>query len=84
MTEICVLTKLLPRLTGAFTVLCRVRQIAGFALKYDSLPEIRQRLSEVAPNLTRYGDVEDANYFKQAQQLSQVSATLSFKFFIQL
>lgn len=46
-------------------------EIAGYALKYDNLPELRQRLTEVAPNLTRYGDVEDANYFKQAQQLAQ-------------
>jgi len=49
-------------------------QITGpkFALKYDTLQEVRDRLAEVSPNLVRYGDVEDANYFKQAQELSQV------------
>jgi hypothetical protein len=47
-------------------------QIAGNKLPYDSLHEIRHRLEEVAPNLTRYGEVEEANYFKQAADLSQV------------
>lgn len=41
-------------------------------MPYDSLHEIRHRLEEVSPNLTRYGEVEEANYFKQAADLSQV------------
>jgi len=44
-----------------------------FTLQYDTLQEVRNRLAEVSPNLVRYGDVEDANYFKQAQELAQVS-----------
>jgi hypothetical protein len=44
----------------------------GHKLPYDSLHEIRQRLEEVSPNLTRYGEVEEANYFKQAADLSKV------------
>lgn len=42
-----------------------------FVLKYDTLQDVRNRLAEVSPNLVRYGDVEDANYFKQAQELAQ-------------
>ena len=47
-------------------------QLAGVTLPYDSLNDIRNRLGEVAPNLVRYGDREDANYIKQAAELSQV------------
>lgn len=34
---------------------------------------MRDRLAEVSPNLVRYGDVEEANYFAQASALAQVS-----------
>lgn len=43
----------------------------NFTLKYNTLHQVRDRLAEVSPNLVRYGDVEDANYFKQAQELAQ-------------
>ncbi|XP_077979343.1 NADH-ubiquinone oxidoreductase 75 kDa subunit, mitochondrial-like [Glandiceps talaboti] len=46
-------------------------EVLGQTLPYDELYEIRRRLTEVSPNLTRYGDVEEANYFKQAQDLSK-------------
>ncbi|XP_018567499.1 NADH-ubiquinone oxidoreductase 75 kDa subunit, mitochondrial [Anoplophora glabripennis] len=46
-------------------------EIVGAKLPYDNLDEIRDRLEEVAPHLTRYGSAEDANYFKQAEQLAQ-------------
>lgn len=48
-------------------------KLAGFALPYDTLDEVRDRLAEVSPNLVRYDDVEEANYFKQATELSKVS-----------
>ncbi|XP_076062264.1 NADH dehydrogenase (ubiquinone) 75 kDa subunit [Oratosquilla oratoria] len=48
-------------------------QIAGLTLRYDNLNEVRQRLSEVAPNLTRYGDVEEANYFAQAAEIAKLA-----------
>lgn len=48
-------------------------QVLGDPLPYDSLEEIRGRMSDVAPNLVRYGDVEEANYFKQASELAKVS-----------
>lgn len=47
-------------------------QIVGAKLPYDNLKEVRERLSEVSPNLVRYGDVEEANYFAQASALAQV------------
>lgn len=47
-------------------------ELLGEKLPYDSLKDVRARLTEVSPNLTKYGDVEDANYFKQASELSQL------------
>lgn len=47
----------------------------GHKLPYDSLHDIRCRLEEVSPSLTRYGEVEEANYFKQAADLAQVCTT---------
>ncbi|MRC56956.1 NADH-quinone oxidoreductase subunit G, partial [Bacillus thuringiensis] len=53
-------------------------EIVGQTLPYDNLNEVRRRLAQVAPNLTRYGDVEEANYFKQAEQLAKsVKSSLS-------
>ena len=52
-------------------------QIAGVTLPYEKLDEIRYRLGEVAPNLARIGDVEEANYFKQSQELAQVRTFIS-------
>lgn len=57
---------------------CLSEQIAGNSLPYDNLEEIRRRLSEVSPNLTRYGDVEEANFFNLALGLMQVRSILSF------
>lgn len=45
-------------------------------LPYENLDEIRKRLEEVSPNLVRYDDVEEANYFKQANELSKVTKAL--------
>lgn len=49
-------------------------QLVGVTLPYDSLEEVRSRLAEVSPNLVRYDDVEEANYFKQANELAEVQA----------
>ncbi|KAJ8282161.1 hypothetical protein COCON_G00046800 [Conger conger] len=48
-----------------------VAELAGVTLPYDTVDEVRDRLAEVSPNLVRYDDVEEANYFKQANELSQ-------------
>ena len=55
-----------------------VTQVSGHTLKYDNINALRERMSEISPNLNRYGDVEDANYFKQAQSLAQVMVLLLF------
>lgn len=49
-------------------------EVAGCPLPYDNLVGVRERLTEVSPNLTRYGHCEDANYFVQALDLAKVSA----------
>lgn len=47
-------------------------QVIGVTLPYDKVEDIRNRMTEIAPNLTQYDEVEDANYFTQAQELSKV------------
>ena len=54
------------------------QQITGYTLPYDTddnLDEIRRRFSEVSPNLIRYGDVEEANFFNLAVGFMQVTET---------
>ncbi len=53
-------------------------QLAGVTLPYDTVDEVRRRLEEVSPNLVRYDDVEEANYFKQAHELSKVGVLFQF------
>jgi NADH dehydrogenase (ubiquinone) Fe-S protein 1 len=47
-------------------------EVCGERLQYDKLEEIRHRLTEVSPNLTRYGEVEEANYFTQSAELAKL------------
>lgn len=49
-------------------------EVAGHRLPYDSLNALRQRMNEISPNLTRYGDVEEANYSAQALELGKESS----------
>ena len=49
----------------------------GETLPYDTIQEIRARLNQVSPNLTRYGLVEEANYFAQAAELSAMQKKLA-------
>lgn len=49
-------------------------QVLGETLPYDTLQQVRGRLSEVAPNLTRYGLVEEANFFAQAAEAAALKA----------
>ncbi|XP_034742337.1 NADH-ubiquinone oxidoreductase 75 kDa subunit, mitochondrial-like isoform X1 [Etheostoma cragini] len=48
-----------------------ISELAGVTLPYNTLDEVRDRLAEVSPNLLRYDDIEEANYFKQANELSK-------------
>ncbi|XP_043276192.1 NADH-ubiquinone oxidoreductase 75 kDa subunit, mitochondrial [Venturia canescens] len=52
-------------------ILRALAEIAGVFLPYDTISEVRARLEEVAPHLVRYGDVEPANFFAQALELSK-------------
>ena len=45
--------------------------MVGETLPYDTIHQVRARLSEVSPNLTRYGLVEEANYFAQSLALAE-------------
>ena len=45
-------------------------KVLGETLPYDTIQEIRARLNQVSPNLTRYGLIEEANYFAQAAELA--------------
>lgn len=51
-------------------------------LPYDTLDQVRNRLEEVSPNLVRYDDVEGANYFQQANELSKVKICLCSVFIL--
>lgn len=46
-------------------------EIIGCKLPYDNIEQLRNRLDEVSPNLTRYGVAENANYFAEAEQLGK-------------
>lgn len=54
-------------------VIRALSEIIGVKLPYDNMDEIRDRLEDVSPNLTKYGDVESANYFAQAVELAKVN-----------
>lgn len=62
-------------------ILRALSEILGETLPYDNLNEIRDRLEQVAPHLTRYGQAENANYFKQASQLAKVCCRVDFVWF---
>ena len=49
-------------------------QVIGETLPYDTLQQVRARLNEVSPNLTRYGLVEEANFFAQAAEVAALKA----------
>uniref|UniRef100_A0A8C5BAR2 NADH-ubiquinone oxidoreductase 75 kDa subunit, mitochondrial n=1 Tax=Gadus morhua TaxID=8049 RepID=A0A8C5BAR2_GADMO len=55
-----------------WTIIRAVSELAGVTLPYDTLDEVRDRLEECAPNLVRYDDIEEANYFQQAYELRDI------------
>lgn len=58
------------------SLVCRaLSEVIGEGLPYDTLDEVRDRLSQVSPALVAYGTVENNNYFAQARQLAQVYTT---------
>ncbi len=46
-------------------------------MPYDTIQEVRARLNQVSPNLTRYGLVEEANFFAQAAELAALQKSLA-------
>lgn len=50
-----------------------ISELAGITLPYDDQDSVRARLQEVSPNLVRYDDVEEANYFKQSAELAKLA-----------
>lgn len=48
-----------------------ISEVSGKTLPYDDLKQLRQRMTEVAPHLVRYGDVEEPLTVKNASQLAQ-------------
>ena len=47
-----------------------ISEVLDETLPYDNLNEIRSRMNELCPNLTRFGLVEDANYFKTSSAVN--------------
>jgi len=50
-------------------VIRALSEVAGHRLSYDNLAEIRNRMDQIAPHLTRYNQVEDSNYLAQSSEL---------------
>jgi NADH dehydrogenase (ubiquinone) Fe-S protein 1 len=48
-------------------------EVVGATLPYDTLDELRNRLEDIAPHLVRYGNLEENNFYAQAEQLLKVS-----------
>ncbi|RXG52391.1 NADH-ubiquinone oxidoreductase 75 kDa subunit, mitochondrial [Armadillidium vulgare] len=53
-------------------ILRALAEVAGVFLPYENLDEVRDRMTEISPNLTRYGELEEANYFSQAAELAKL------------
>ena len=50
-----------------------ISQVTCGSLPYDTLDEIRARMAEISPNLVRYDDLEEANYFAQAAEVAKLA-----------
>ncbi|CAF1290213.1 unnamed protein product, partial [Didymodactylos carnosus] len=46
-------------------------EVCGLTLPYNDIDDVRSRIDQVAPNLTRINTIEEANYFKQNADLLQ-------------
>ena len=53
-------------------------------MPYDTIQEIRARLNQVAPNLTRYGLLEEANFFAQASELGMLSHKMTITMYVHI
>jgi len=55
-------------------ILRALSELLGVTLPYDKLQEVRQRMAEISPSLVRVGNVEEANFFKQAIEAHKAKA----------
>jgi NADH dehydrogenase (ubiquinone) Fe-S protein 1 len=58
-------------------VIRALSEIAGEKLPYDDFNGIRGRMEQLAPHLTRYDHVEEANFFSEAVALADAKANVS-------
>ncbi|KAK7109599.1 NADH-ubiquinone oxidoreductase 75 kDa subunit, mitochondrial-like [Littorina saxatilis] len=56
-------------------VLRALSELLGVTLPYDKLQEVRQRMAEISPTLVRVGEIEEANFFKQAIEATKAGKT---------
>uniref|UniRef100_A0A0N4ZPZ0 NADH-ubiquinone oxidoreductase 75 kDa subunit, mitochondrial n=1 Tax=Parastrongyloides trichosuri TaxID=131310 RepID=A0A0N4ZPZ0_PARTI len=47
-----------------------ISEVAGVKLPYDTLPEVRDRLTQIAPHFSKNGVVDSTGFLKQALQLA--------------
>merc|ERR1712183_524296 len=52
-----------------------ISEVLDEKLPYDKISELRARMGEVAPNLVRYGNLEQANRFAQSLELAASAST---------
>eukprot|EP00096_Caligus_rogercresseyi_P013464 TRINITY_DN610_c0_g1_i4.p1 TRINITY_DN610_c0_g1~~TRINITY_DN610_c0_g1_i4.p1 ORF type:complete len:717 (-),score=261.67 TRINITY_DN610_c0_g1_i4:143-2293(-) len=55
-------------------ILRALAEVLDISLPFDSLGDVRSRMAQVAPNLTRYGLLETANFFKESSELAEAGA----------
>jgi len=53
-----------------WAIIRALSEVAGTTLPYDSLADVRTRLTMVAPHLARYDRVEPANFFAVGASLA--------------
>lgn len=53
-------------------ILRALSEVAGHTLPYESLQEVRDRLQEVSPSLTRYNKIQEVSFDNKAVELSQL------------
>lgn len=50
-----------------------ISEVSGQPLPYDNLNELRNRMEDIAPHLVRHGQLEENNFYAQAEALIKVS-----------
>ena len=53
-------------------------EISGYTLPYDKPEDMQDRLSQVSPQLIKYGDIEPANFFSLTHKLIKGTTNTQF------